>query len=96
MPASNSRTEAFQPGTTVTAGVASVSLAATNVGRGTLIVCNDHATNIIYLKLGDASAVVGSGPRLNAAGGVLVLEGYRGAVQVISTGAATNVTVTEV
>lgn len=88
--------EAIQPATFVTAGTSSVQLVAAKAGRSSLIVCNDHATNDVYLSLGTAAAVVGSGVALYAPGGSILLDNYRGAVQVIATGASTNVTVAEV
>lgn len=80
---------------TVAVGAASVSLAVANIDRVALVVCNDHATQIVYLSLG-GTAVVGQGIRLNAAGGSHVIDYYTGAVNAIATGAGTGVSVAEV
>lgn len=76
------------------AGVANLQVLRPNMRRKKVIFVNDSA-NIIYLSK-TANAVVGSGVRLNAAGGNLVDEpdetGYiwKGAWFCIATGAASN------
>ena len=78
-----------------TVGVASLQVAGVNLLRKKLVLANDSA-NIIYLVKGTAAAVVGSGIRLNANGGTVVFEPdtygriWRGSIQVIATGAASN------
>lgn len=88
---------AFQPGTAVAVGAASVQVSAgVTAGAGERIFQNDHATQVIYLRLGTGNAVLNQGIRLNAAGGTVTLQGYTGPVQAIATGAATPCLVTEV
>lgn len=87
--------------TSGTAGIASSQAAARNDGRREITIVNDHATNIIYLAIplvagATPTAVVGSGIRLNAAGGAWTSTQWNGAVAVIATGAATNYTIVEV
>src|SRR4051812_32478031 len=87
---------AFTPATSASVGAASVQLAAANKSRVEITICNDHATQVVYLSLGSAAAVVNQGIRLNAAGGSYTTSAYLGAIQAIATGAATTVTITEI
>ena len=94
-----STTAAKTPGF-VEVGVASTPIAAENIGRRKIILVNDHATAIVYVQYATnpdvaPTAVVGSGIRLNAAGGSLTESDFDGAIAAISTAAATNVTLTE-
>lgn len=83
-----------------TMGVASVQVLSVNNLRKEAIICNDSDT-VMYILKGDDDAIVGSGIRLNAGGGTLVIEpdenGYiwRGAVQGISTAGTKNLSFTE-
>lgn len=86
---------AKEAGTFVTVGAASVQIVASNGGRSEVTICNDHATQVLYLSLG-GTAVVGSGIRVNAAGGSYTTNAYSGAINGIASGAATNVCVSEV
>lgn len=86
---------ADEPGKAVSVGAASAEVAAANADRAEITVQNDHATQVVYLKLG-ATAVANQGIRLNAAGGSWTSQAYTGAVNAIATGAATPVLVTEV
>ncbi len=79
----------------VSVGTSSTQIAAANPARVELFVCNDHATNVVYLALG-AAAVANQGIRLNAGGGSAVISSFTGQVNAIATGASTTVTVTEV
>lgn len=86
---------AKNPGSTVSVGVADGALVASNPARLELTICNDHATQIVYLSLG-GTAVINSGIRLNAAGGSYTTNAYTGAVRAIASGATTGVTITEI
>lgn len=87
---------AADPGSAVAVGAASVTVAPDRPSRVEITIQNDHATQIIYLRLGPGSAVVNTGIRLNAAGGSWTSNSYTGPVQAIATGAATPALVTEV
>lgn len=79
----------------VTVGVTSVEIRTANTARIEATICNDHATNIVYLALG-AVAVVNKGVRLNPGGGEYTTPpGYTGTIEAVATGATTNVTFTE-
>jgi hypothetical protein len=82
-------------GDAVTVGTSSTQLAAANGARVELFIQNDHASNTVYLGLGQA-AVANKGIRLNAAGGSIVLSSYNGEVNAIASGASTVVLVTEI
>lgn len=83
------------PTSSVSVGTSSTQVAAANGARVELFLCNDHATQTVYLALG-ATAVANQGIRLNAGGGSIVLSSFTGVVNAIATGASTNVTVCEV
>ena len=90
---------ATEPGF-VSVGTVSTVIRAKNIGRRKIILVNDHATAVVYVQLATANgvqptAVVGSGIRLNAAGGSYTEDGFDGGISAISTAAATNVCVTE-
>lgn len=87
---------ADQPGTSVSVGGASTVVAAANPDRAEITVTNDHATQIVYLRLEGAAAVLNQGIRLNAAGGSWTSNAYTGEVRGIATGAATITLVVEV
>lgn len=76
-------------------GVNSLTVLGHNGNRSGAIITNDSDTPI-YISLGTTAAVVGSGIRLNAAGGVLNIEPdaygrlWKGAIQAISAGANKN------
>jgi hypothetical protein len=80
---------------TVTIGGSSATVVAANPGRVEITIVNDHATQIAYLSLG-GTAVVGSGIRLNAAGGSYTTNAYTGAINGIATGAGTVLTFTQI
>jgi hypothetical protein len=77
-----------------TVGVASGLVAAANAARRSLVLTNDSDA-AIYLGYGVA-AVVGSGVRLNAAGGSVEVMPFAGAVYAIAGGANKNLCVVEV
>ena len=82
------------------AGAASAAVATDSIGRREITICNDHATQVIYLQLATRGgvapvAVVGEGIRLNAAGGSWTSNSWDGAVACIATGAATNYTIVD-
>lgn len=85
------RSEATNPGDAVSVGTSTTQVAAANPGRQTLILCNDHATAVVYLEFGTSAAVANQGARLGPGMGIVV-DDYLGAVQAISTVAATPVT----
>lgn len=87
---------ADNPGSAVTCGAASVTVAAANPDRAEITIQNDHATQIIYLNLGPEAAVLNEGIRLNAAGGSWTSQAYTGQITGIATGATTPALVTEV
>lgn len=91
-----SKDTASEPGTAVTVGGTTTSLVAANNVRAEITICNDHATQLVYLKLGTAAAELNKGIRINAAGGSYTTSAYRGAIQAIASGATTVVTVTEI
>lgn len=86
---------AVQPGTAVTAGVASATIVAANPSRIEVFIGNDHASNVLYLRLDDSAAVANQGIRL-AAGQSVVITSYTGEIRGIASGASTNVVVCEV
>lgn len=84
----------------VSAGVASSTLAAENMGRREITVVNTHATQDAYLQFPVArgvvnAAVVGQGVYLRASGGSWTSNAWKGAVTCIATGAATVLTVVD-
>jgi hypothetical protein len=79
----------------VTVGASSVEVAAANPDRVALIVCNDHASQVLYLGLGE-DAVANQGVRINAVGGQHRLDYFTGAVNAIASGANTVLTFVEV
>lgn len=81
--------------TFATIGAASGVVVAANTTRVGVYITNDHATQVLYLGFG-AAAVVGSGIRVNAAGGQVYIPNFTGAINGIATGAATNVCVQEI
>lgn len=86
---------ARQPGTSVSVGEESKSLVAANINRREVIICNDHASQVVYLSLG-GTAAANKGIRLSPNGGSYRTAEYRGAITAFATGASTTVTVTEV
>jgi hypothetical protein len=86
---------ATQPGGSSSVGTSSSQILAANANRKEFYIYNDHATNIVYLSLG-GTAVVGQGPRINPNGDYFFNTTYTGAISAISTGASTNVTITEI
>lgn len=87
---------AKNPGSGVSVGTSSSVIVPANGDRIELNVINDHATQIVYLRLDGGPAVVGQGIRLNAAGGSWTTQAYQGPVSAIATGVATGVTIAEV
>ena len=83
------------PHSNVTVTGTAGAVAAENGGRLTLILQNDHATNVVYLSLG-GTAEVNKGIRLNAGGGGIMLDWYTGPVSAIATGAGTTLLITEI
>lgn len=79
----------------VSVGTSSVQVAAANRARVEITICNDHASQVVYLGLGEA-AVANKGVRLNAAGGSYTTRSFTGAINAIATGASTTVTFVEV
>lgn len=84
----------------VTVGTSSVALIGANIGRREITICNDHATQVVYLMLATnadvlPTAVANQGIRLNAAGGSWTSNMWDGAVAAIASGADTPVTVVE-
>ncbi len=80
----------------VTVGAATAEALAANPARANAVFVND-STETIYLARGNA-AVIGSGIRLNAAGGSYEIDAanmFRGAINAIATGAGANLTVSE-
>ena len=87
---------AVTPKAAASVGVTSLEILAANPARVEATICNDHATNVVYLALG-AVAVVNQGVRLNAAGGTYTTPpGYTGTIEAVATGASTVVTFAEV
>ncbi len=83
------------PNDSATIGATSGVVVPANDNRVAAYVCNDHATNIVYLSLG-GTAVANEGIRLNAAGGAVVIYHYSGVITAIASGADTNVIFSEV
>jgi hypothetical protein len=80
--------------------ITSTAIASKNPGRREITICNDHATQVVYLALATDSgvaptAVASSGIRLNAAGGSWTSNEFDGAVAGISVGGTSVVTVVE-
>lgn len=87
---------ATNPAISVSVGAADIQIVPANTGRVEITICNDHATQIIYLSLGGAAAVVSKGIRLNAAGGSYTTTSYTGEIRAIASGAATVACITEI
>lgn len=83
------------PVSAVTVGASDTLIVAANTARTEVTICNDHATNVLYLALG-GTAVVNQGIRVNAAGGSYTTNAFSGAIRGIATGAGTVVTLSEV
>jgi hypothetical protein len=79
----------------VSIGGSDASLVAANPARAEITICNDHATQILYLALGE-TAVLNKGIRLNAAGGSYTTTAFTGEIRAIATGAATVATYVEI
>lgn len=86
---------ASTPASAATIGAASATVVPANPGRVEVTICNDHATQILYLALGP-TAVVSTGIRVNAAGGSYTTTSYTGIITAIATGAGTVATFTEI
>lgn len=86
---------AKNPTSAVSVGTTSATVVAANADRIEVTICNDHATQILYLALG-ATAVVNQGIRLNAAGGSYTTNAYTGIITGVATGATTPAIVVEV
>lgn len=86
---------AVTPTAAVSVLITDTAVVAANPSRIELTICNDHATQVVYLALG-ATAVASQGIRLNGAGGSYTTTAYTGAVRAISVGGTSVVTVTEV
>jgi hypothetical protein len=83
-----------------TATGTSSAVTTSNRGRRAITICNDHATQIIYLQLATnadvaPTAVLNEGVRLNAAGGSWTATDWDGAIACIATGAGTGYTIVE-
>lgn len=79
----------------VTVGTTAVQVLAANGSRIEAFVCNDHASQVVYLSLG-GTAEANKGIRVNAAGGTVRIGSFTGAISAIASGASTTVTVAEV
>lgn len=86
---------ATTPAGTVTLGAASATVVASNPARVSVTICNDHATQIVYLALGP-TAVASTGIRVNAAGGSVTISGYTGIITGIASGVTTVVCFSEI
>ena len=78
----------------VSVGATSAVIAARRAGRKSIIVYNNHATQILYI--GSSSAVTTANGLPVAAGQSRVLDDYNGALYGIASGAATDVRFFEV
>lgn len=87
---------ASQPGTAVNVLITDTPIVAARVGRRTLILTNDHATQVVYGRVAATGAVANQGFRINAAGGVFSISNYDGPVCGISVGGTSAVLVVEV
>lgn len=87
---------ADQGGTAVSVTTGSTVVASPNADRAEITITNDHATQIVYLKLAAAAATANSGIRLNAAGGSYTTSAYTGEIRGISVGGTSTVLVVEV
>lgn len=87
---------ASEPGTAVSVGTTSTVIAAANPDRVEITITNDHATQILYLKLAGAAAEANKGIRVNAAGGSYTTNAYTGEIRGIASGATTPVLVVEI
>lgn len=79
----------------VSVGTSSATVVAANPDRVSVTICNDHATQVLYLALG-ATAVVNKGIRVNAAGGQVTITAYTGIITGVATGTATVAAFSEV
>ncbi len=76
-----------------TVGVASGTIIAANNSRISLTLVND-SVNTIYISKGE-TAVSGSGIRLNASGGAVIIDDWKGVISGIASGASSNITICE-
>ena len=83
------------PKSAVTVGASDTQIVPANGARVAVVICNDHASNILYLALG-GTAVANQGIRVNAAGGTVFLPEFTGEIRGIATGAGTVVTFSEI
>jgi hypothetical protein len=78
------------------------TVAAANQSRREITICNDHATQVVYLMLNTTdgttvpTATASNGIRLNGAGGSWTTNSYKGPVAGISVGGTSVVTVVDI
>lgn len=93
-PASTAAGAAVATHSVVSVGVASGVVIDANADRRELILQNDHATQVIYLRLLAAAAVLNQGVRLDP--GATFITDLTAEIRAIATGAATTLLVTEI
>ena len=89
MPGSSSNTASGAYGNVNIGGTAAVIRAARS-GRGSILIKNNHATQILYVGKDD-QVTTSNGFPVAADGGTVLLEGYLGDVYGIASGADTDV-----
>jgi hypothetical protein len=83
------------PAGSASIGGTSATVVAANPARVEVTIVNTHATQTADLALG-ATAVAGTGIRLNAAGGSYTTKSYTGIITAIASGAGTTLQYSEV
>lgn len=87
---------AHDPGSSVTVTDASSTVVPARANRLELILTNDHATGVIWLRLGPSPATLNDGIRLAPAGGSITLTTYKGEVRAISNVAGSGLLVADI
>ncbi len=83
---------------TIAIGTTSVMVLPANPRRISALIVNDHATNVLYLKLGK-NAVANEGIRINGGGGsyeIALTNPWEGEVHGVANGAGTTTLINEV
>lgn len=84
------------PNGAVSVLVTDTQIVPANPNRQQVTICNNHATQVVYLSLGSAAAVASQGIRINGAGGSYTTKVYRGEIRGISVGGTSVCTFAEV
>lgn len=81
--------------TSAATSTTSSTVVASNPQRVEVTICNDDATNIVYLGLG-TTAIASKGVRLNAAGGSYTTQAFTGAINAVAAAGTPTLTIVEI